>query len=49
MKHIRHIVTNNMVLAMLLLATFASCKKDAEFFDIEDPQGIDSQIGRAHV
>jgi starch-binding outer membrane protein, SusD/RagB family len=29
---------------MLVLFTVTSCKKDEEFFDIEDPQGIDSKI-----
>ena len=29
---------------MALLTIVAACKKDDEFFDIEDPQGIDSEI-----
>lgn len=34
-----------MMLAMLAIITIMqSCKKDDEFFDIEDPQGIDSKI-----
>ncbi len=34
-----------MVIATLAMFTVISaCKKDAEFFDIEDPQGIDSRI-----
>lgn len=33
-----------MVLSVLTLLTVISCKKDDEFFDIEDPQGIDSKI-----
>ena len=33
------------IAAVLLLVTiFSSCKKDSEFFDIEDQQGIDSKI-----
>lgn len=44
----KHIIKNTgayiMVSAVLLLTILASCKKDAEFFDIEDPQGIDSRI-----
>lgn len=44
MKHIRYTGTYIMGLAVLLLTLLASCKKDSEFFDIEDPQGIDSRI-----
>jgi len=44
MKHIRSAGTNMIALAMLMLTILASCKKDSEFFDIEDPQGIDSRI-----
>ena len=32
------------VVSVLTLLTVISCKKDDEFFDIEDPQGIDSKI-----
>jgi hypothetical protein len=44
MKHIRYTGTYIMASAMLLLTFLSSCKKDSEFFDIEDPQGIDSRI-----
>jgi starch-binding outer membrane protein, SusD/RagB family len=44
MKHIRYTGTYITLLAVLLLAGLSSCKKDSEFFDIEDPQGIDSRI-----
>jgi starch-binding outer membrane protein, SusD/RagB family len=30
--------------AVALLTLLTACKKDDEFFDVEDPQGIDSQI-----
>lgn len=30
--------------ALLFITALSSCKKDAEFFDIEDQQGIDSRI-----
>ena len=33
-----------MIAAMGLFTVFSACKKDSEFFDIEDPQGIDSRI-----
>jgi starch-binding outer membrane protein, SusD/RagB family len=44
MKQIKY--TGSFILAAILLlsATLSSCKKDSEFFDIEDPQGIDSRI-----
>ncbi len=32
------------IAAVALLAVFSGCKKDDDFFDIEDPQGIDSKI-----
>src|SRR5688572_27604035 len=44
MKHFRYTGTYIMVSAVLLLTVLFSCKKDSEFFDIEDPQGIDSRI-----
>lgn len=44
MKHIKHTGTYLIVSAVALLAVLSSCKKNSEFFDIEDPQGIDSRI-----
>lgn len=32
------------ITALAILTVLASCKKDDDFFDIEDPQGIDSDI-----
>jgi hypothetical protein len=32
------------IAALALLAIFSACKKDDEFFDIKDPQGVDSRI-----
>lgn len=43
----RHIKNTGKIIALASLAlvvVFAACKKDDEFFDIEDPQGIDSRI-----
>jgi starch-binding outer membrane protein, SusD/RagB family len=43
----RYIINTGIKLlaVVAIVSTFlASCKKDDEFFDIEDPQGIDSQI-----
>jgi len=44
MKQLKY--TGSFILAAILLlsATLSSCKKDSEFFDIKDPQGIDSRI-----
>lgn len=44
MKQIRYTGTTIMVSAVLLFTILSSCKKDSEFFNIEDPQGIDSRI-----
>lgn len=33
-----------MAATLLLLTMLSACKKNSEFFDIEDPQGIDSRI-----
>jgi starch-binding outer membrane protein, SusD/RagB family len=44
MKHIRYTGKLIMASALLLVAFLSSCKSDSEFFDIEDPQGIDSRI-----
>jgi hypothetical protein len=32
------------IAALAIFTVFTACKKDSEFFDIEDPQGIDSKI-----
>lgn len=32
------------IAALALFTVLSACKKDSEFFDIEDPQGIDSRI-----
>jgi hypothetical protein len=43
----RYIMTAGKTLvitALVVSAVFSACKKDSEFFDIEDPQGIDSKI-----
>ncbi len=43
----KNIKTTGKIMMLALLAAITilqSCKKDDEFFDIEDPQGIDSQI-----
>lgn len=45
MRYINNNTAKKMVIAVLAIVTFFSaCKKDSEFFDIEDPQGIDSRI-----
>jgi hypothetical protein len=45
MRYINNNTAKKMVIAALALFTvFSACKKDSEFFDIEDPQGIDSRI-----
>jgi starch-binding outer membrane protein, SusD/RagB family len=43
MKYFKNI-SKITVLKVLTLLTVISCKKDDEFFDIADPQGIDSKI-----
>jgi starch-binding outer membrane protein, SusD/RagB family len=43
----KHLIKSGKLLTILLLALMAAmpaCKKDDEFFDLEDPQGIDSDI-----
>lgn len=43
----RYIINTGLKLfatVVIISTVLASCKKDDEFFDIEDPQGIDSQI-----
>jgi hypothetical protein len=37
-------ISKIMIVTTVVLLTVMSCKKDDEFFDIEDPQGIDSKI-----
>jgi len=44
MKHIKRTGIYIMVAAGLLMTSLVACKKDSEFFDIEDPQGINSAI-----
>lgn len=44
MKYIKNIGTLSLAVTLLLATVISSCKKDNEFFDIEDPQGIDSRI-----
>ncbi len=44
MKQIKYTGTYIVAAILLLSATLSSCKKDSEFFNIEDPQGIDSKI-----
>lgn len=43
----KQVIKSGKLLTLLLLALIAAmpaCKKDKEFFDLEDPQGIDSDI-----
>ncbi len=44
MKQIKY--TGSLIIAaiLLLFVSLTSCKKNSEFFDIKDPQGIDSRI-----
>jgi len=44
MKQIKYTGSYIVAAILLLSATLSSCKKDSEFFNIEDPQGIDSKI-----
>jgi starch-binding outer membrane protein, SusD/RagB family len=44
MKNIRYTGKIYVIAALAMLTLLTACKKDDEFFDIEDPQGIDSQI-----
>ena len=44
MRYINDTGKMMVVAALALFTVFSACKKDAEFFDIEDPQGIDSKI-----
>lgn len=44
MKYLKYTGSKIIMVALLLITVLASCKKNDEFFDIEDPQGIDSKI-----
>lgn len=44
MKYIKTTGKIMMLAILTAVAVLQSCKKDEEFFDIEDPQGIDSKI-----
>ena len=44
MTYIKNTGKITLIAALALFTVFFSCKKDAEFFDIDDPQGIDSDI-----
>lgn len=44
MKYLKYTGTWVALASLLVITTISSCKKDSEFFDIEDPQGIDSRI-----
>ena len=44
MKKLKYTGAYVVAAILLLSATLSSCKKNSEFFDIEDPQGIDSRI-----
>ncbi|HEY6505377.1 MAG TPA: RagB/SusD family nutrient uptake outer membrane protein [Chitinophagaceae bacterium] len=44
MRYISNTGKKMVIAALALCMVFSACKKDSEFFDIEDPQGIDSRI-----
>ena len=44
MRYINNTGKTMIIAALALVAVLSACKKDDEFFDIEDPQGIDSRI-----
>ena len=44
MRYINNTAKTMVIAALGLYMVFSACKKDSEFFDIEDPQGIDSRI-----
>jgi len=44
MRYIKNTGKLMMLAALAVFTVLESCKKDEEFFDIEDPQGIDSKI-----
>jgi hypothetical protein len=44
MRYINNTGKVMIIAALALFTVLSACKKDSEFFDIEDPQGIDSRI-----
>lgn len=44
MRHIKNTGITIVIAVLALITVLSACKKDKEFFDIEDPQGIDSKI-----
>ena len=44
MRYINNTAKTMVIATLALSMVFSACKKDSEFFDIEDPQGIDSRI-----
>jgi len=44
MRYINNTAKTMVIAALALYVVFSACKKDSEFFDVEDPQGIDSRI-----
>jgi hypothetical protein len=44
MRYINNTGKTIVITALALFTVLSACKKDSEFFDIEDPQGIDSRI-----
>ncbi|MEJ8842908.1 RagB/SusD family nutrient uptake outer membrane protein [Lacibacter sp. H375] len=44
MRYIHNTGKKIVISALALLTFFSACKKNSEFFDIKDPQGIDSRI-----
>ncbi|HEX6847866.1 MAG TPA: RagB/SusD family nutrient uptake outer membrane protein [Chitinophagaceae bacterium] len=44
MRYISNAAKTLVIAALALFTVFSACKKDSEFFDIDDPQGIDSDI-----
>ncbi|MBL7737994.1 MAG: RagB/SusD family nutrient uptake outer membrane protein [Chitinophagaceae bacterium] len=44
MRYIKNTGKAMVIATLALFTVLSACKKDSEFFDIEDPQGIDSRI-----
>ena len=44
MKNIRNKAQKGIIAVAVLLTLLVSCEKNKDFFDVEDPQGIDSKI-----
>jgi hypothetical protein len=44
MRYISNTGKTMVIAALALFTVLSACKKDDEFFDIDDPQGIDSRI-----